>query len=166
METHALRARRIPPFVVVVLACAVMLATGFPRARAQSPPSHATRAIPESDPYVVEYYYKTSWGHADEWLRLFRKNHLPLLKALQAQGNITGLKMEKPRYHVTEDGRWDYRVTITWRSFADSNSPPEEQVLIRKMWPDQETYQREEQRRFEILIAHWDLPVAEVGQEQ
>jgi len=28
-------------------------------------------------PFVVEYYYKTKWGHADEFLRLFRKNHYP-----------------------------------------------------------------------------------------
>jgi hypothetical protein len=27
------------------------------------------------------------------------------------------------------------------------------------LFPDQESYKREEQRRFEILLAHWDLPV-------
>jgi hypothetical protein len=27
------------------------------------------------------------------------------------------------------------------------------------MYPDQDTFQREEQRRFEIIDAHWDLPV-------
>ena len=31
-------------------------------------------------PFVVEYYYKTKWGHADEFLRLFKKNHYPLSK--------------------------------------------------------------------------------------
>jgi len=31
--------------------------------------------------------------------------------------------------------------------------------------PDQETYVREEQRRFEILDAHWELPVKAVDLE-
>ena len=31
-------------------------------------------------PYVVEYYYKARWGYADEFIRLFKKNHYPILK--------------------------------------------------------------------------------------
>jgi hypothetical protein len=30
------------------------------------------------------------------------------------------------------------------------------------MWPNQETYKKEEQRRFEILLGHWDLPVTDI----
>jgi len=32
-------------------------------------------------------------------------------------------------------------------------------VLAKQLYPDQETYKREEQRRFEILDAHWDIPI-------
>jgi hypothetical protein len=39
---------------------------------------------------------------------------------------------------------------------------PDEPALIRQLWPDQATFTREEQRRFEILLAHWDLPVTDV----
>jgi len=152
-----------------VTALAVIAVASLAFAAAPLPAAHARPAAAKvaeaGQPYAVEYYYKVTWGHSDEWLRLFKKNHLPLLKALQKTGDITALKMEKPRYHTTEDGRWDYRVTITWKNFEASEAPPSEQELIRKMWPDQETYQREEQRRFEILIAHWDLPVVEVSQE-
>lgn len=42
------------------------------------------------------------------------------------------------------------------------NSNPDEDRLIKQLWPEQETYKREEQRRFEILLAHWDLPVTEI----
>jgi len=31
-------------------------------------------------PFVIEYYYKTKWGHAEEFLMLFKKNHYPVLK--------------------------------------------------------------------------------------
>jgi hypothetical protein len=34
------------------------------------------------------------------------------------------------------------------------------------MYPDQDTFQREEQRRFEILDAHWDLPVKNLELEK
>ena len=34
--------------------------------------------------------------------------------------------------------------------------------VIHQLWPDQATYEREEQRRFEILLSHWDLPVTDI----
>jgi len=39
---------------------------------------------------------------------------------------------------------------------------PDEERQIKQLWPDQEAYRREEQRRFEILLAHWDLPVTDI----
>ena len=30
---------------------------------------------------------------------------------------------------------------------------------MKKLFPDQEKDKREEQRRFEILVAHWDVPL-------
>ncbi|HMD30391.1 MAG TPA: hypothetical protein VKG84_00685 [Candidatus Acidoferrales bacterium] len=162
MKAHAAVIWRTIPLVLSLLLAALVVAGGLPAARAQAPSAHD--AVKDQK-YTVEYYYKASWGHADEWLRLFKKNHLPLLKALQSQGRIVELEMEKPRYHTTEDGRWDYRVTITWKNFGASQDPGTEQATIRKLYPDQETYQREEQRRFEILIAHWDLPIMDVATE-
>ncbi len=41
--------------------------------------STAQSASSASDrPFVVEYYYKAKWGHADEFLKLFKKNHYPV----------------------------------------------------------------------------------------
>ena len=34
----------------------------------------------KDQPYVIEYYYKAKWGHAEEFLALFKKNHYPVLK--------------------------------------------------------------------------------------
>jgi hypothetical protein len=33
-----------------------------------------------------------------------------------------------------------------------TTSNPDEAQFIKELWPDQETYKREEQRRFEILL--------------
>ena len=114
-------------------------------------------------PYAMEYYYKVQWGHQQEFLDLFLKNHYPLLKKIQSTGRMLAVKMETPAYHTTEDGRWDYRVTITFKnSTLATTANPDEEELIKQLWSDQDTYKREEQRRFEILLSHWDLPVTNI----
>jgi len=114
-------------------------------------------------PYIMEYYYKLQWGHQQEFLQLFLKNHYPLLKKIVESGRMLSVKIETPANHMTEDARWDYRVTIRFKnSTAATTANPQEELLIKQLWPDQETYKREEQRRFEILLAHWDLPVTDV----
>jgi len=122
----------------------------------------ATTAPPADRPYVVEYYYKTKWGYADEFLRLFRKNHLPVLRQEIEMGRMLQVTAATPRYHATEDGRWDYRVTIVFRNAAVANDGFDPEPITKQLYPDQETFRREEQRRFEILLAHWDLPVKDV----
>ena len=114
-------------------------------------------------PYTIEYYYKVQWGHQQEFLDLFLKNHFPLLKKIASTGRIIALKVESPSYHTTEDGRWDYRVTIRYKdSTVATTANPDEEAFIKELYPDQATYKREEQRRFEILAGHWDLPVTEI----
>jgi hypothetical protein len=140
------------------------------------PQKHATHSAPAAlkaqgappqvdagQPYTVEYYYKVKWGYQQEFLQLFLKNHYPVLKKIEETGRILALKLEAPAYHTTEDGRWDYRVTIRYKnSTVATTKNPDEAGFKRELWPDQETFAKEEQRRFEILLAHWDLPVTEI----
>jgi hypothetical protein len=129
-----------------------LAATGL---KAQTP-----TPAPQS-PYVVEYYYKVKWGHQEEFLNLFRKNHLPILKRQVQSGRMLSVDMVAPRYHEPEASRWDYRVTIAFKDAvrAMEGDPAD---LIKQLYPDQATFKREEQRRFEILDAHWDLPITKV----
>jgi len=113
-------------------------------------------------PYVIEYYYKTKWGHAEEFLALFKKNHLPVLRKEMEMGRILRVSMTAPQYHTTEEGRWDYRVTIVFKSAAIANDNFDSSTIAKQLYPDQETFRKEEHGRFEILEAHWDLPVKEV----
>jgi hypothetical protein len=114
-------------------------------------------------PYSMEYYYKVQWGHQQEFLQLFLKNHYPLLQKIVASGRMISVRIEQPANHMTEDARWDYRVTIRFKnSTLATTANPDEERLIKELWPDQETYKREEQRRFEILLGHWDLPVTDI----
>ena len=127
---------------------------------------HAQGAPPQgaaNQPYSVEYYYKVQWGHQQEFLQLFLKNHYPLLRKMVESGRMNSVKIETPANHMTEDARWDYRVTIQFKnSTLATTANPDEGRIIKQLWPDQATYTREEQRRFEILLAHWDLPVTDI----
>jgi hypothetical protein len=144
--------------LLAVLAVVFAVSSGIPLLAQGAPPQGGA-----NQPYTVEYYYKAQWGHQQELLDLFLKNHYPLLQKIQATGRIVSLKIESPAYHTTEDGRWDYRVTICYKnSTVATTANPDEEAFIKQLWPDQETYKQEEQRRFEILVAHWDLPVTDI----
>jgi hypothetical protein len=142
----------------VILLFAVFLIT-LAATSGQNPPAAS------GQPFVVEYYYKAKWGNADEFLRLFKKNHYPLLKKEVEMGRMVKVWMDQPRYHATEDGRWDYRVTIVFKNATVANEAFDEDALKKQMFPDQDTYTREEQRRFAILDAHWDVPIKSVDLE-
>jgi len=127
------------------------------------PAQGAPPQVAPDQPYTMEYYYKTAWGHQQEFLQLFLKNHYPLLQKIAESGRILSVKIETPSNHMTEDARWDYRVTIRYKnSTVATTANPDEDRLIKQLWPNQEAYNREELRRFEILSAHWDLPVTEI----
>ena len=126
---------------------------------------HAQSAPAADKPFVVEYYYKTKWGHADEFIALFKKNHYPVLKKEMEMGRMLKVAVVAPVYHTTEDGRWDYRVTIVFKNAAVAHDGYDSSALLKQLFPDQDTYKKEEQRRFEILDAHWDLPIKDVDVE-
>jgi len=143
--------RNILVVALLSLAPVALLAQG-------APPQGGANA-----PYAMEYYYKIQWGHQQEFLQLFVKNHYPLLKKQIETGRILSVKIETPANHMTEDSRWDYRVTIRFKnSTVATTENADEEQMITQLWPDQETYKKEEQRRFEILLAHWDLPVSDI----
>jgi len=150
---------------------AVAIATATTILLMGAPLSGVARGAPlqgmegSSQPFAIEYYYKAKWGHAEEFLALFKKNHYPVLKKEMELGRMLKVTMAVPRYHTTEDGRWDYRVTIVFRNAAVANDNFDSGALIKQLYPDQETYKREEQRRFEILEAHWDLPIKDLDLE-
>ena len=123
---------------------------------------NATAAEGKDQPFAIEYYYKAKWGHAEEFLALFKKNHYPVLKKEIELGRMLKVSMTVPRYHTTEDGRWDYRVTIVFKNAATANDNFDSSALIKQLYPDQQAYKKEEQRRFEILEAHWDLPIKDM----
>ena len=160
MQIQFSKAKRVVVITGLVLA-ALLWSTTLGAGAKQS----VMAAESKEQPFVIEYYYKAKWGHAEEFLALFKKNHYPVLKKEIELGRMLKVSMTVPRYHTTEDGRWDYRVTIVFKNAAIANDNFDSSVVIKQLYPDQETYKKEEQRRFEILDSHWDLPIKEVDLE-
>jgi hypothetical protein len=115
-------------------------------------------------PVTAAYYYKVRWGFQQEFERLFFANHYPLLKAQTASGRMKSVEVFKPTYHGDGHADWTFLVVITYSNWAAFQGvPAEEDALIQKLYPDQERYKKEEQRRFEILDAHWDISLTPVS---
>ncbi len=153
--SNSIPVRTVLLFALFIAALALVLGVTS-HARAQN------NAVAADKPFPIEYYYKAKWGHADEFLTLFKKNHLPILKKEVEMGRMLRVSMVQPVYHTTEDGRWDFRVTIVYKNAAIAHDSFDSASLIKQLYPDQENYKKEEQRRFEILEAHWDLPIKDV----
>jgi hypothetical protein len=127
----------------------------------------AAPAVAEDKPVTVGYYYRVRWGFQQEFERLFFANHYPLLKAQTTSGRMKGVEVFKPTYHGDGRADWTFLVVITYANWAAFQGvPAEEEALIQKLYPDQERYKKEEQRRFEILEAHWDVPLTPVSPPQ
>ncbi|HTH57625.1 MAG TPA: hypothetical protein VL728_16355 [Cyclobacteriaceae bacterium] len=111
------------------------------------------------EPFVLENYYKVRWGYADEFIALYKKNHYPLLKKAIEKGDILSIKVEKPRLHDSEETRWDFRVTLVFKNAQAAYDPNLTEPYKKSLYPDLEKLKKDEQHRFEILLAHWDVAV-------
>jgi len=116
----------------------------------------------KDEPFTIENYYKVKWGYADEFIDLWKKNHYPLLKKAQEKGDIIRVIAQKPKLHSGEDTRWDFKVTIVFKNaelaFDANLTTPYKQQL----YPDVDKLTKDEQHRFELLLAHWDVMIENV----
>jgi hypothetical protein len=111
------------------------------------------------DYFTVENYYKVKWGFAEEFINLWQTNHFPLLRKAIEKGDIISVTASKPRYHSGEDTRWDFRVTLVFKNSEAAFDPDLTTPYKIQLFPDQAAYNKAEQHRFELLLAHWDVEV-------
>jgi hypothetical protein len=125
--------------------------------------AQAPVAQPAGEPKTTWYFYTVKWGFQDEFLDLFQRNHYPLLKAREKAGQYRSVRTFVPEFHGDGRGDWTFAVELV----VPPNAPtsPTNEEFIAKMYPDRAKFNREEQRRFEILVAHWDVPLNRVDFE-
>lgn len=143
MNIHNFRATRLLLFLLVLTLSAT-------RSHAQKP-----------DYFTIESYYKVKWGYADEFIRLWKTNHYPLLKKARDYGDIISIKAETPRFHSGEETRWDFRVTVVFKNVEKAFDEDLVTPYKKQLFPDPDALAKSEQHRFQLLLAHWDIETAE-----
>lgn len=148
---------------------AAMLLLAAPAA-VQTPPAASpppVSATGTGEQVVIESYYRIRWGSSAEFLRLWRANHEPLLRAMQQAGYLVSVEVEEPAVHLADGPRWDLRVTIAWRDAAvalgtDRTFDTAWTAATRRLFPRDAEFRAAETRRFGLLEEHWDVIVRSV----
>lgn len=125
-------------------------------------------AAAPAEPVTVEHYYKIKWGSADEFKRLYKANHQPLIDEMRRQGRIVSVRTDEPFTHMAGAPRWDLRVTITYRTAPDAvvvggAFDKAFDAATARLYPDKARLDAEEARRFSLLEEHWDVIVVPSG---
>lgn len=109
--------------------------------------------------FTIENYYKVKWGHAEEFIDLWKKNHYPLLQKAKEKGDLLQVIAVKPILHSSEDSRWDFKVTLIFKNAALAFDPNLTTPYKASLYPDAAKLVKDEQYRFSLLLAHWDVMV-------
>jgi len=128
----------------------VFLSAGF-QLNAQS------NTVKSKDYFTIESYYKVRWGHAAEFISLWKQNHYPLLKKALENGDIISITASEPKFHSGEDTRWDFRVTVVFKTVNLAFQEDLLDAYKKQLFPDSEALRKSEEYRFELLLAHWDI---------
>lgn len=124
--------------------------------------ANLVHAQDKKDYFIIENYYKVKWGFADEFINLWKVNHYPLLKKAIDKGDIISVEAEKPKLHSGEDTRFDFKVTIVFKNEKLAFDPNLTKQYEKQLYPDLEKLKKDEQHRFELLIAHWDVMIEKI----
>ena len=118
----------------------------------------------EGPPVKAAFYYKVKWGAQAEFESLFFKNYYPLLQAQITEGRrVTGAEVYRPTHHGDGRADWTFLVVVTYKNAEASVESSHDEAIIKRLFPEQEKYKKEEARRFELLDAHWDVPLTAVA---
>ena len=116
----------------------------------------------KKDYFTIENYYKVKWGYAEEFINLWKVNHYPLLKKAIEKGDIISVEAEKPKLHSGEDTRFDFKVTLVFKNAALAFDHGLTEPYKKQLYPDLKKLEKDEQHRFELLIAHWDVMIERI----
>jgi hypothetical protein len=152
------------PFSAARLAvlAAFVLSPGLHSVAHEAMAQQSARAAGVEKPETVEWVYRIRYGYQDEWFRIFRKYQVAILEKQKQLGYVKDYTIWAPGLHTSEESRWDYRVVIT-RTSHDAPPGESEKEVARQLFPDQNAFQREENRRWELTTNHWDLPIHQIN---
>ena len=146
---------------LAALTLAVFLLAVYTGVRLRAAQAPAAQAAGRAE-RTTWYFYRVKWGYQDEFVSLFTKNHLPVLREEIKTGRIVDVRTYVPTYHGDGRADWTFAVVITYKDIAAMTGPSNDDAIVKRLYPNQEVFAKEEQRRFELLDAHWDVPLNDV----
>ena len=154
---HSITLRRSLRRRGTLLALSFALATpvAFSPVHAQQASASATPAV---KPETEEWVYRVRYGFHDEWWRIFRKYQIAILERQKQLGYVKDFQVWAPGLHTSEDSRWDFRIIIV-RASHDAPAGQSEGEVAKQLFPDQDAFHKDENRRWELTTNHWDLPI-------
>jgi hypothetical protein len=111
-------------------------------------------------------FYKLPPGRQDEWLALYKKYHLPIMRYEKEHGQVISETIyTRTAHHVSPS--WDIAIVIV-------APPPEKRPkaeksrgdLIRSLFADLDDYVKGERQRWSLTLEHWDEQWTEVDIEK
>lgn len=131
-----------------------IVAAGLPIAAVQA---QSASAISKS--YTEEWVFQVRWGHQQEWWRIFQKYQIATLDREKKLGLVKDFVVQVPGLHASDDRRWDYRIIVTYPDYQSSRQGDD---IEKQIFPDAEARERDERRRWDLTVNHWDLPIDEI----
>lgn len=102
-------------------------------------------------PFVVEQTYWIKPGKELQFISLFEKNRVPLLRAKIKEGRALWMRLSRPHFNATNE-QWDLRVIVAWRN-ADS--------AMERISQSKAQAAMEQQFMEELIVERTDVPVQE-----
>jgi hypothetical protein len=143
--------------MAAVVAVGLLLASpALSQSQSVSTPRLQT-APSEEQGEVYEWVYRIKYGYQAEWYRIFQKYQIGELDRLKELGIVKDYRVEKAGLHTDENSRWDIRVIITYAPKGSVNIPKKN--VAHELFPDNAKRLKDEDRRWELTLNHWDLPI-------
>jgi hypothetical protein len=128
-------------------------------ALASTPMQAAAQQAPAAKaPFVVERTYWIRPGKELQFLAMFEKNRVPVLRAKMKEGEVLWMRLARPQFNASNE-QWDLRLTVAWR---DADSAIERINLANAQQArDTQRLAMEEQIMEELVVDRTDIPVQE-----
>ena len=111
---------------------------------------------PQDRAVIEESYYKIKGGLTAEWLNLYKKNHLSILRELQKERIIESIELYEISYH-RDVGGYNYKAILRLKNWSALDEMNKRFDKVREtLFPDKAAFDKEESRRWEITEHHWD----------
>ena len=150
-----MRTQKLSLLLLGVLAVVAPLAKG-----------QANNGAGEGKNVVSVSYYKLPPGRQDEWLELYKKYHLPIMKYEKEHGQVISETIyTRAAHHVSPS--WDIAIVIVAPPPGKRPKPEKTRgELIRSLFPDLDDYVKGERSRWALTLEHWDEQWIEVDVEK